>query len=224
MRIAMNWMTHLKARALRFVFDNILMRKPAYPIDGVPAVSNDEAVWIPTPQGKARTLVHRPPQARAEDGPRPALVLFHGGGFVFGLPENEAVFCRRLANNLDCIVINPDYVLSPERPFPGAAHQCYEIVAWGARAAERLGIDPERLAVGGHSAGGNLAAVAAAQAVAKGFPKLCFQILDYPFLDGTVAPEQKHSPLPKPLITPELPNLFTSCYMPAGTNLHDPLL
>lgn len=220
----MNLKTYIKARALRFFFDRIVMRKPAYQIDGIPVATKDETLRIPTPQGVARALLHRPPQARPGEAGRPAVIMFHGGGFVFGLPEHEAPFCRRLANNLDCIVVNPEYVLSPEHPFPHAVRQCYEIVAWLAREAGRLGIDPQRIAVGGHSAGGNLATGVAAQALAKGFPKICFQVLDYPFLDATVAPEDKPSSIANPLIAPGLANLFNSCYMPAGTNLHDPLL
>jgi len=219
----MNFQTRFKAKALRFLFDRIVLRKPAYAIDNVPTTFNDEERLVPTPQGNMRTLFHWPANANA-GSPIPALVMFHGGGFVFGLPEHEAAFCRRLAQNVGCVVINPDYVRSPEHPFPAAAHQSYELVAWVAREAEALGIDPARIAVGGHSAGGNLATVVAAQAVAKGFPKICCQILDYPFLDGHTDPSAKPLPIPKPLINPELANLFNSCYMPKGINTRDPLL
>lgn len=220
----MNWTTRLKAKALRFFFNNVVMRKPAYPIDGVPTTFNDEERIIPTPQGGVRTLFHWPSSAKDAKSAIPAIVLIHGGGFVFGLPEHEAAFCRRLAENVGCLVINPDYVLSPEHPFPEAAHQCYELVAWVAREAKSLGIDPERIAIGGHSAGGNLATVVVAQSLTKGFPKLCYQIIDYPFLDGDTDPRDKPLPIPKPVITPELATLFNSCYMPKGTNTRDPLL
>ncbi|MBN1005622.1 alpha/beta hydrolase [Amphritea pacifica] len=220
----MNWKIRFKAKALRFFIDRIVMRKPAYQIDGVPETAHDEELMIPTPQGETRTLFHWPAKARNTDSPLPALVLIHGGGFVFGLPEHETPFCQRLANNTGCVVINPDYVLSPEYPFPHAIHQCYELVAWVAREATSMGIDPQRIAVGGHSAGGNLATGVAAQALARGFPNICFQILDYPFLDGSVDARNKPLPIPKPVITPELATLFNSCYMPEGTNLRDPLL
>jgi acetyl esterase len=220
----MNFKTRFKAKALRFFFDRVVLRKPAYAIDNVPAIFKDEERIVPTPQGDMRTLFHWPAKANGAGSPLPALVMFHGGGFVFGLPEHEAAFCRRIAQNVGCVVINPDYVRSPEHPFPAAAHQCYELVAWVAREAEALGIDSERIAVGGHSAGGNLATVVAAQSIAKGFPKICFQILDYPFLDAATDPSDKPLPIPKPLITPELANLFNSCYMPKDTNTRDPLL
>lgn len=223
-RADMNWKIRLKAKALRFFFDRIVMRKPAYRIDGLPETVHDEEHMIPTPQGNMRTLFHWPTTAQSADSPLPALVLIHGGGFVFGLPEHEAPFCQRLANNVGCVVINPDYVRSPEYPFPHAIHQCYELVAWVAREAGSLGIDPERIAVGGHSAGGNLATGVVAQALAKGFPAIRFQILNYPFLDGSVDAEDKPLPIPKPVITPKLASLFNSCYIPEGINLRDPLL
>jgi acetyl esterase len=220
----MNWKIRLKATAWRFFFERIVMRKPAYQVDGIPEAVKDEERLIPTPQGKTRTLFHWPPKVQQADGPLPALVLIHGGGFIFGLPEHEAAYCQRIANNVGCVVINPDYVRAPEYPFPHAIHQCYELVAWLAREAKSLGIDPGRIAVGGHSAGGNLATGVAAQALAKGFPKICFQILDYPFLDGSVDAWDKPLPIPKPVISPELASLFNSCYMPKGTDLRDPLL
>ena len=220
----MNFGIRLKAKALRFFFDRIVLRKPAYAIDNVPATFNDEERFVPTPQGNMRTLFHWPRNAKSTGTPIPAVVMFHGGGFVFGLPEHEADFCRRIAQNVGCVVINPDYVRSPEHPFPAAANQCYELVAWVAREAVALGIDPARIAVGGHSAGGNLATVVAAQSLTKGFPKICCQILDYPFLDGSTDPRDKPLPIPKPLITPELATLFNSCYMPEGTNARDSLL
>lgn len=220
----MNFSTRLKALLMRTFFDRVVMRKPAYPIDGVPPDAVDTRVRIPTAQGETYALIHQPPGATAGDAPRPAVVLFHGGGFVFGLPQHEAAFCRRLASELNCIVVNPAYALSPEHSFPTAVHQCYEIVAWVARQARSLGIDSQRLAVGGHSAGGNLATGVVNQAVAKGFPHICYQLLDYPFLDATVAPEDKHSPIANPLIEPKLANLFNSCYIPADTALDHYLL
>jgi acetyl esterase len=201
-----------------------VLRKAGYALDNVPAIFKDEERIVPTPQGDMRTLFHWPAKANGAGTPLPVLVMFHGGGFVFGLPEHEAAFCRRIAQNVGCVVINPDYVRSPEHPFPAAAHQCYELVAWVAREAAALGIDPARIAVGGHSAGGNLATVVAAQALAKGFPKICLQILDYPFLDAAMAPWKKPFPIPKPLITPELADLFNRCYMPKGANARDPLV
>lgn len=220
----MNWKIRLKAKAVRFFFDRIVMRKPGYQIDGIPGAINDEERLIPTSQGKTRTLFHWPAKAVLADAPLPALVLIHGGGFVFGLPEHEAVFCRRIANNVGCVVINPDYVLAPEYPFPHAIHESYDVVAWVAREAETLGIDPERIAVGGHSAGGNLATGVVAQALTKGFPKICFQVLDYPFLDGSVDARSKRLPIPKPIINPELASLFNDCYMPPGIDHRASLL
>jgi acetyl esterase len=221
----MNWQVAFKAKALRFFFDHIAARKPGYVVDGVPARHDDTWLEVPTAHGTVRTLVHRPVgSAAAGGGPLPVVMLIHGGGFVFGRPQNEALFCRRLAHNVGCAVINPAYALAPEHPFPTATLQCDGVLEWVAHHAASLGLDARRMAVAGHSAGGNLATVTAAQAVKKGFPKLCLQILDYPFLDGHTPPEKKTSPIAQPMINPGLAGFFNGCYMPSGTPLRDPLL
>ena len=113
----------------------------------------------------------------------PAFVYFHGGGWVIGNIDTHDSLCRYLANAARCIVVSADYRLAPEHKFPAAVEDCFAATAWVAGEAARLGIDPERLAVGGDSAGGNLAAVVSLLARDRGVPRLCYQALVYPAVD-----------------------------------------
>jgi len=125
------------------------------------------------------------PQASQEQASLPVLVWYHGGGFVIGDLDSHDSACRALANQTECLVVAVDYRLAPEHKFPGAVEDCEAALHWVAAHATELGGDPGRIAVGGDSAGGNLAAVVALLAREKGGPKLCFQLLIYP----CVAPE-----------------------------------
>ena len=117
----------------------------------------------------------------------PALVYFHGGGWVIGDLDTHDSLCRDLANAAGCVVVAVDYRLAPEHKFPVAVEDCFAATAWVAREAATLGIDPERLAVGGDSAGGNLAAVVSLLARDLGAPRLRYQALLYPAVDCRMA-------------------------------------
>lgn len=213
--------TRLKAKATQFFFDKIILARDAYAIDA-PTAYDDETRRVPTPVGQVRALFHWP-LGKPRRG-LPVAVMIHGGGFLFGRPEHEAAFCRRLARNLGCLVVNPDYDRAPEHRFPTAARQCYELVAWLAREADALGIDGQRIAVGGNSAGANLAAGVVNQALEKGFPHICFQMLDCPFVDADQDPRQKTSPIAKPLLSAGLMALVNECYLPPGVDRRNPLV
>ena len=116
-------------------------------------------------------------------GPQPALIYFHGGGWVIGDLDSHDQVCRALANAIPCIVVSVDYRLAPEHKFPAAAEDAIAATQWIAANAARLGIDAGRLAVGGDSAGGNLAAIAAIDARDRGAPQLVHQLLFYPATD-----------------------------------------
>ena len=118
-----------------------------------------------------------------KDAQQPALVYFHGGGWVIGDLESHDQACRALANATPCIVVAVDYRLAPEHKFPAAADDAIAATRWIAANAERLGIDRDRLAVGGDSAGGNLAAVVALDARDRGGPAIRLQLLIYPATD-----------------------------------------
>jgi len=115
-------------------------------------------------------------------GKLPLLVYFHGGGWTIGDLETHDVVCRQLANGSGCAVLSVDYRLGPEHRFPAAVDDCVSATRFARREAEALGIDPGRIAVGGDSAGGNLAAVVAIALRDAGAP-LAFQLLVYPATD-----------------------------------------
>ncbi len=112
------------------------------------------------------------------------LVFFHGGGFVYGDLDSHDAPCRFLAERAGVRVLAVDYRRAPEHPFPAAYDDAVASVRWAFENAESLGVDPDRIAVGGDSAGGNLAAGAAIAAALEGLP-LAFQLLVYPLTDAT---------------------------------------
>jgi len=113
----------------------------------------------------------------------PAFVFFHGGGWVVGDLDTHDVVCRQIACESGAVVIAVDYRLAPEHPFPAAADDAWSATAWIAARADDLGIDPARIAVGGDSAGGGLAAVVALMARDSRKLRLALQALVYPVLD-----------------------------------------
>lgn len=121
-----------------------------------------EALAVPGPTGDMAARLYAPrPQA---EGPLPVLLYFHGGGFVIGSLETHDSLCRQLALRSGAAVISLDYRLAPEHPFPAAVDDCWAALRWLVEAAPALGLDPQRIAVGGDSAGGTLAAVTALHA------------------------------------------------------------
>src|SRR5580693_8914529 len=148
-----------------------------------PPVAETRELAAPGPSGAAVPLrLYRGATTAPRDG-LPALVYFHGGGWVIGDLDTHDSLCRHLANAARCIVVAVDYRLAPEHKFPAAVEDCFAATSWVAREAVALGIDRERLAGGGDSAGGNLAAVVSLIARDRGAPKLRYQALLYPAVD-----------------------------------------
>ncbi|MGH7814691.1 MAG: alpha/beta hydrolase [Candidatus Binataceae bacterium] len=123
------------------------------------------------------------PEARNVPG---VLVFFHGGGWVLGDIDSHDVLCRNLANGAGCAVVSVAYRLAPEHQFPAAAEDALAALRWAAENAAALGAEPGRIAAGGDSAGGNLAAAAAIMARDRGGPAIRFQLLIYPALDAAL--------------------------------------
>lgn len=126
--------------------------------------------------------LYRPLGAKA-DAVLPALVYFHGGGWVIGDLDTHDVLCRGLANGAGCAVVAVDYRMGPEHRFPAAVDDALAATRWVHAHAASLGLDAQRLAVGGDSAGGNLAAVVAIAARDAGDLPIAFQLLIYPATD-----------------------------------------
>lgn len=110
----------------------------------------------------------------------PVLIWYHGGGYVIGDLDTHDSVCRALANETDCIVVAVDYRLAPECKFPAAVEDCHAALKWVAAHADEINVDATRIAVGGDSAGANLATVVSILARNAGFPKINFQLLLYP--------------------------------------------
>ena len=153
---------------------------PEAPVEEVASVE-DRA--IPGAQGTTPVRIYQPAGVAADAGPLAVLVYFHGGGFVLCDLDTHDGTCRALANAAGCVVVSVDYRLAPEHPFPAAPEDCYSATRWVADNAASIGADPTRVAVGGDSAGGNLAAAVTLMARERSGPALVHQLLIYPVMD-----------------------------------------
>lgn len=133
-----------------------------------------------------RTLHTRRYMPEEDDTPAPVLVYLHGGGWVFGSLDTHDTICRRLAAGSGCAVLSLDYRLAPRNPFPAALDDVIETIQWLGTHGMNIGLDPCRMAIGGDSAGGNLAAAASLALREADGPKPLFQLLIYPALDLTM--------------------------------------
>ena len=144
-------------------------------------VADIRSLEAPGPAGRVPMRLYRA-SGPAADAKLPVLIYFHGGGWVIGDLDTHDTICRALANAAGCVVVSVDYRLAPEHPFPAGVEDSIAATRWVAVHAGELGIDSTRIAVGGDSAGGNLAAVIALAARESG-PRLGFQMLIYPAVD-----------------------------------------
>ncbi|MGB8224518.1 MAG: alpha/beta hydrolase [Polyangiales bacterium] len=145
-----------------------------------PDIGRTSELTIPMRSGPRMARAYYPPGADAPRGGRRGLVYYHGGGHTIGSIETHDTLCRRLCSAASCIVISVDYRLAPESPFPAALEDCYDAYRWVRVNAHELGMAFDRVAVGGDSAGGNLAAVVSSIARDEEQPMPCVQLLIYP--------------------------------------------
>lgn len=190
----------------------------AYAPEAVAAV---EERTIPAPAGDAelRARVYTP----SGDGPFPVLVYFFGGGFIMGDIDAVEEVCRMMANRASCIVVAAEYRLAPEHKFPRPVEDGYAAICWAAEQAETFNGDPSRLAVGGESAGGNIAAVTCHLARARGGPDLCCQLLVYPPLDFTAGRAVDGQLAGQATLTDERMAYFDSHYFRTPDDARNPL-
>jgi acetyl esterase/lipase len=162
------------------------------PLPDLPVEITTRTIARAGEDGEIMLVLYRPTEAQ---GPLPALIDIHGGGYVagtarFGAPRNAA-----LAHDLGCLIVSVDYRLAPEAPYPAGLNDCYAGLCWLHRQAVDIGVDPARIAIAGDSAGGGLAAALALMARDRGEVPLVAQILTYPMLDDRTSSTVAHHPL-----------------------------
>jgi acetyl esterase len=190
-------------------------------MQGAPeVVAKIEDRKLPSPAGDIRARLY----TAAGKGPLPVFVYFHGGGWVIGNIETSDVLCRELCNAAECIVTSVDYRLAPEHPFPAAVEDAYHAALWAAANAASFGGDPSRIAIGGDSAGGNLAAVVAQIARDRGQPALKFQLLIYPATDAACDTPSYSENADGYLLTKDAMQWFWNHYMGSDADRSNPRL
>ncbi|MET0931365.1 MAG: alpha/beta hydrolase [Aeromicrobium sp.] len=182
------------------------------------------AVTDRTIDGPGGPLALRFYTPRGLSGKSPALVFLHGGGWIYGDLESHDATCRFLAEEAQVRVIAVDYRLAPEAPFPAAVDDALAAWTWITAHAPGLGIDPERIAVGGDSAGGNLAAVVAQQTVQAGGPSPAFQLLIYPATDFLETSQSRLTYADGFFLTKAFMDLAEENYLVGGEDRADPRL
>ncbi len=185
------------------------------PFEEVAAVADHQ---VPVAGGAITVRVYTP----AAGGPHPALVYYHGGGWVIGDLETHDGICRALANHAGCVVASVDYRLAPESKYPVAVEDAYAALTWLVESAGRLAIDPRRVAVGGDSAGGNLATVAALMARERGGPRLVQQVLIYPVTEHGLDTPSYHENAAGPILTREAMRWFWDHYLASPAQGREP--
>jgi acetyl esterase/lipase len=168
---------------------------PAPP--GPPPTIERYDVVVPDPDGRwdPTVRVYRP---KAVTGPLPCLVWIHGGGYMFGSALTDDPRLSRWAEEAPCVVVSVEYRLAPEHPYPAPLDDCYVSLRWTHEHADELGIDPDRIAIGGASAGGGLAAGLGLLARDRAEVPLMFQLLIYPMIDDrnvSVSSQIKGAPI-----------------------------
>jgi acetyl esterase len=162
---------------------------------------------IDTTEGKVRTLWYGLDAGKDV----PLFIDLHGGGFILGNPEMDEEINVAIQQDVGCKVVSVDYTKAPNHPYPAAVNQVYAVVEYIVSHADDLGIDPNKMAIGGHSAGGNLATVTCIKAKEQQNFQIACQILDYPPLD--IATSAYKKPQPKGCIPPDMAEMFNACYV-----------
>lgn len=182
------------------------------------SVAHVEDRAIPGPAGALPVRIYTP----EGEPPFPVLVYFHGSGFVVCDLDTHDGLCRAMTKGARCLTVSVDYRLAPEHPFPAAVDDCLAATAWASAHATELGGDLRRVAVGGDSAGGCLAAVVARLAHEQGGPPLIYQLLLYPVADRPGASVSYTENAEGYGLTGADMFWFCSQYLPSGEQTDDP--
>lgn len=194
------------------------MQREMIPIEPEPVAQVVNGA-IPGPAGQIPVRIYTP----AGSGPFPALVFFHGGGWVICDLDTHDGLCRSLCNGAGCAVVSVDYRLAPEHKFPAAPEDCYAATRWVAEHAPEINADPDSIAIGGDSAGGNLTAVVAQMARDRDGPPLVFQLLIYPATDFTFDGPSLHENADGYFLTTDDMDWFTNHYLNSNADRTNPL-
>ena len=180
-------------------------------------IEADQERWIDSPAGPVRVRIFRHSNGERQ----PCLIYMHGGAWMQGSPETHWDITARIAAANAQTVISVDYALAPEHPFPAAVLQCEAVAHWAFDHADELGIDPGKIAIGGDSAGANLAAVTAL-ALRDGPHRLVGQLLIYPAVDFEGTRPAYRENADGPLITTASMPAVNAMYCPNPADLRDP--
>jgi acetyl esterase/lipase len=178
-----------------------------------PLLKSVEPLAIAAPDGVIPARIYTPRTLRQSNGLAPALVFFHGGGWVIGDLDTHDIACRKLADEGQLIVVSVDYRRAPEYKFPAAVDDAIAATKWIADHAKELGIDVAQLCVGGDSAGGNLAAVVAIAARDGNGPAIAGQVLIYPATDFAMTHPSHREPETSVLLTHTVIRWFRDHYL-----------
>ena len=188
------------------------------PLAEGPEVAGIENRRIPGPEVEIPVRVYTP-EGKA---PFPTLMYFHGGGWVYGTLDMVDATCRHLCVGGQCVVVSVDYRLAPEAKFPAAADDCYAATEWVYKTASAVGVDPARIAVGGSSAGGNLAAAVCLMARDRGGPLLSFQLLVVPVIDRNFETPSYYQHSDGYLLTRDTMSWYWDHYLSAPSDASNP--
>jgi acetyl esterase len=213
------WVARFAARLIQATGG--AMSKPSAEVRFLDVPARTRQLLVPTGLGDIATTVYEPP----ENVTNPAVYLnFHGSGYVIPGRDMDDGICRYLAHHAGVVVVNVEYGVAPQAPFPTAPRQGFALAQWVVAHAAEQGWDGTRLLVGGQSAGGAIATAVARQARDAGGPDILLQVLNYPPLDLVTPGTAKRARTRTPFLKPWMSYVFDNAYVPDPAQRADPLV